>query len=573
MKYLYLKSLNIRLIVSSLIFVGIAFIINSCKKDNSKAQSTITSAAVSQAKAWYENTYPVNANGGKLTTQGVNSNYDYSQVTKPDWNHAATYTRLGKNVIEMPIDPSSSPIYSALSSGGSTGIYPKENSRSSFILLSDGKKYSAFIMTIMADPSYLKGDLSKLAKNTYRKRDSTFTGFVFYFTPKGQYSGGYEFKNGQLLTPAAPGTQSNGKTIQSVGTSYLKTAELDPPTVTCTFYWDLTIDGYGNIVSQVLIYYVCDTSAPPSGGSDGSTGTGSPGGAAPPVPPTCTPSSGGSSDDAVRNIIINVAQPLPPGGDGGMPPPTTEPCSVTEPVVVDTTKTPCSQVGHVDSVAQNSTIAAQNTQILAKTDSSQKEYGANQNLKSLTGSTYVNTAVGTNASTDSFIPVLTWDATNGFTVGWSHGHPGGSAPSPDDVLVMPDKLSNTTLQAAGASAIQFYKNKVSVGVVTSTVSFIVTVSNWSTIQTLLTTFKASPVDPTTGLNAFDENYAKIGGDYKTANPLASDSEAGAYALMTVFGDSINIYEAPKGSTTYTPLTLTTDANGNKKVANLQCPQL
>jgi hypothetical protein len=43
-------------------------------------------------------------------------------------------------------------------------------------------------MTILADPAYMKNDTTKLALNTYRKRDANFTGMVLYFTPKGQFS-------------------------------------------------------------------------------------------------------------------------------------------------------------------------------------------------------------------------------------------------------------------------------------------------------------------------------------------------------------------------------------------------
>jgi len=74
--------------------------------------------------------------------------------------------------------------------------YTKENSTSSFLLLSDGKNFEAYIMTVMADPAYLKNDHSKLSHNTYQKHDADFTGHVFYFTPKGEYLSGYAYKNG-----------------------------------------------------------------------------------------------------------------------------------------------------------------------------------------------------------------------------------------------------------------------------------------------------------------------------------------------------------------------------------------
>lgn len=44
-------------------------------------------------------------NNGKLITQSTGPMHDLSQWIKPDWQHPAGYKRLGKNVIEMPIDP------------------------------------------------------------------------------------------------------------------------------------------------------------------------------------------------------------------------------------------------------------------------------------------------------------------------------------------------------------------------------------------------------------------------------------------------------------------------------------
>jgi hypothetical protein len=55
-------------------------------------------------------------------------------------------------------------------------------------------------MTIMADSDYLNNDLTKLARNTYRKRDADFSGMVLYFTPDGKLVNGWRYRNGQLVT-------------------------------------------------------------------------------------------------------------------------------------------------------------------------------------------------------------------------------------------------------------------------------------------------------------------------------------------------------------------------------------
>lgn len=42
-------------------------------------------------------------------------------------------------------------------------------------------------MTVVADSSYINGDISKLKKNTYNQRDKDFSGIVIYSTPKGEF--------------------------------------------------------------------------------------------------------------------------------------------------------------------------------------------------------------------------------------------------------------------------------------------------------------------------------------------------------------------------------------------------
>jgi hypothetical protein len=138
----------------------VALIINSCRKESNNATKTDLAPVIAQAKAWYENTYPQNTAKNSATTQTINSVantvFDYSQHLQPDWRHPANYVRFSDNVIEMPIDPAST-IYTALSnSPGAKAVYQQQYSRSSFLLLNNGQNYQAYIMTIIADPGYLK---------------------------------------------------------------------------------------------------------------------------------------------------------------------------------------------------------------------------------------------------------------------------------------------------------------------------------------------------------------------------------------------------------------------------------
>ncbi len=68
---------------------------------------------------------------------------DYSQLIKPDWTHAANYKRFNKAVIEMPVDPSAAMAFALKNKTTGQAVYSKENSKTSFILLNDGKGYAA----------------------------------------------------------------------------------------------------------------------------------------------------------------------------------------------------------------------------------------------------------------------------------------------------------------------------------------------------------------------------------------------------------------------------------------------
>lgn len=60
MKHPYLKTLNFRLTSSCILCLCVVVIINSCRKDNKNTSQTALPLAVSQAKTWYESTYPLN---------------------------------------------------------------------------------------------------------------------------------------------------------------------------------------------------------------------------------------------------------------------------------------------------------------------------------------------------------------------------------------------------------------------------------------------------------------------------------------------------------------------------------
>jgi hypothetical protein len=303
-----------------------ALIIHSCRKDSKQTTSPNTNIAVDQARAWYESTYPVstNANTPHQTINSIsNTQFDFSQHIKPAWKYASNYAKLGKNVIEMPLDSSALLDFNLKNVSATASYYDKKYTRAYFLLMNDGKNYEAYVMMVIADPAYVKNDMTKLAHNTYRKYDADFSGIVLYFTPKGEYLNGYAFQNGQLLGAPATSTQ----TIQSTTDPKLK-IDLSAP-VKCTDFYLITYDKEtGEILDAQYLYTTCSPDVSGSGDSGGGSGA--------PPPPTCTPPPP-PVVQSTGHLIINVATPPP----GGFPPPA-PPCPPNA-TILDTVSDPCAQ--------------------------------------------------------------------------------------------------------------------------------------------------------------------------------------------------------------------------------------
>jgi hypothetical protein len=299
MKKYFLKPVILKLIISFVLII-VASVIHSCRKDSKSDPQT--SPAITQAKTWYEGTYPVSSAKSKLLAESPGGSHDLTQWIKPDWQHTTSYVSNGKNIIEMPVDPNAK-FASAFKIGNK--LLNKAYSRSYYLLMNDGKEYEAYILTIIADSGYVKNDLSKLAHNTYRKQDTDFSGLALYFTPKGDYLGGYAYNNGQLVTPTT--TQQNGsQTIQNVNNSNLKTNDM---AVECTdwfldYYWG------DEFVYSVYTGTTC-TSYNSGSGSSGSSHIGS-GSSGTPPPPVCAPTPPPPAANATNGSHLTVNFIPPP---------------------------------------------------------------------------------------------------------------------------------------------------------------------------------------------------------------------------------------------------------------------
>ena len=300
------KQLYIRNLVTILVVACISVFYISCKKNANSIADKNSDQDVSKAKAWYEALYNNRLPGTTVaSTGGAVENRDLSQLIKPDWTHSTVYKKFNSNVIEMSIDPSSTKLSSAIKNGTTNQIISnKEYSRSSYVFLNNGTNYQAYVMTLIADSSYVKNDPTKLANNTYKKRDADYSGLVLYFTPRGEYVNGYRYKNGKLINTKRKipgGNVTNDMPVEGG----------------CWYYYMIQYGPDGSAINYRYMYTICE---PTGGNSSGGSGEG--------VPPPC-PGQSPTGPTSVRGGNAVNSEPVEggdPGDGGGFPAPT--PCGV-----------------------------------------------------------------------------------------------------------------------------------------------------------------------------------------------------------------------------------------------------
>ncbi|PWK80370.1 hypothetical protein LX99_00836 [Mucilaginibacter oryzae] len=549
MKFNFKKSI---LKIPFFLILLFSIIIYSCRKGNKEPARL--PAPLNDAKSWYESVYPANS-GNSLQNQAAGKSRDLSQWIKPDWQHPVMYNRYGQSVIEMPVDPEAK-------FGSSYQLNKKRcnpaYSRSYYLLMTDGKKREAYILTIIADSAYINNDLSKLDHNTYRKHDPDFSGTILYFTPRGSYLGGYGYRNGQLMASGTEDTDTN-KTprVQNVNTGRLIANTVKQ---VCTdWYVVYYVDGVYQCDEYLTTTCVNVDDGNPSG-SGGNTPPPPPPcppgmHVGPPVTPPCIPLAVESVEGGNR-LKTNYVPPPPPPGDGGMPPPTAQVCSVDPPrQPCPSAPDPCELLKKAKQKFATAFNTQRNADVLAKPGTN--EYGSNLNLTSLSANTYMNTPITTNG-TNSWMPNFTWNSTNGFSIGSVHRHQ-SAGPSPNDVFSLIDHLSNPDLVTSGASSIKFYRDNAYATIVSNTTTYTVTVSNWAILSQMF-------LDYNQDRNGYEEAFQNKATEYKNKMNL-DEASATNKALMEIFSGAINLYKSPSNSTNY----VITDIDKNGKLTITTCP--
>jgi hypothetical protein len=184
------------------------------------------------------------------------------------------------------------------------------------------------------------------------------------------------------------------------------------------------------------------------------------------------------------------------------------------------------------------------------------EQGYNQKLSNFNGLTSFLTTpkiLGTSPTYVNLPATWSWDATNGYTIGFTHSHPDGTGPSPDDIFDVITLLNKYVVPTNNPVAVNFYEQNVSLTVVTVTQTYVVTVNDWSA---LLGCYNSYNKDPATFVAGMASNVNNVSG-YEAA-------------LLKTFGSSINVF-SNAGETndhTFHPLSYNPTTNTSNKV---NCP--
>ena len=229
-----------------------------------------------------------------------------------------------------------------------------------------------------------------------------------------------------------------------------------------------------------------------------------------------------------------------------------------EPIEVDD---PCADAKNNDLKLNNSKVNDQITSIRQQSTSS--EYGAEQNLSVFPPEStpnYMDIPARTDGNSSAFTPNFTWNATDGYTIGVSHGHPANGAPSPADIVNAYGNLSNVELIAAGQEAIDYYKNNFTITTVTQNEIYTVTVSDWDALGQLYNAFIAN----STVANDAWRNEAL---NYLSNNPNCSYADMTTYAGLILYGNAVTITKKENNSTQSTPMNI----DSNDQVAKTPCP--
>lgn len=457
---------------------------------------------------FYKKNYDIKLNQKLNDTINLNWEPDWKNYTQSNLGDSLTYYFVAINPV-------------AINSINNKHSSTLDANIKRFIVIgkSDAKTFYR-IATYVFDDKAANNTVSAIGKN-YNLRN--FTGNILYENLDIKTFNMLKYINGVKVntTPANKTTSSNLKANYIVNE--------------CTLYATCTYSGFCN--NELYVTYVTGIDFCPSA-------------------PYWNPCYGSNwtgwsySRTDVNTVCQDVEYPDPPvggGGGGTGPGGTTNQDRSTVAFLAQKVGVDCAGKPFLNTISSSPFFQYKNNEVLTNTTNSGNEYGYEIKLSANGSNLFVNAPVRTDSQAGSFKPDFSWNYAQGLTVGASHGHPLGSAPSPEDLDWLLGNLSRPQLANASAYDIQLYKEHAFVTAVTQDATYTVTVNNWDDLRDLMA-YNKSPYTSANGIDAIYRTYAQV---YLSQHPLATTGEMTESALLNMFGNSINLYKKTANTTTYT----------------------
>lgn len=285
-----LSALRVRIVLLTLIIFGY-----SCKKEPDLTSEDRMPESIRDFRTWFaaksiDQSVRVGGfknyagSGGQIKLEPLAGNAAERGTPNhlslmPEWDQAVTYRKGDSTIAEVPVNKRSS-IAFALNASAGRFDFSRSASVTRFLFIKTPVKTRGTYMTIIGAESYLKGDKSKLAKNTLRKKDTEFTGMVLYHSLQGYFLNGYVYERGKVVDRLTPRLVAKHEgQAASKGFEKLQNAVPNCETYYVTQYYEQCTDWYNgggsymyttcNYWSETSYYDVCTYSSGSSGGGGG----------------------------------------------------------------------------------------------------------------------------------------------------------------------------------------------------------------------------------------------------------------------------------------------------------------
>jgi hypothetical protein len=397
------------------------------------------------------------------------------------------------------------------------------------------------VVSFVPTSAYLKRHNGDISHNQINKLDKDFEGFLVYRKWDGNFLFALVIKDGKAVKKMS----LRKKEMKITKTAFAKrraceTIEVYEIFINCEY---ANPDDYPHNPSScgppyeeyVGSYEVCTPDDPcldpinfntvECGGDEG-------GGGEDDEPTDCAGVVGGSATKASCGCI---------GGTTGVP---------------DCSKDPCNQAKLMNYKNSTAGVNSLNGVLDASTATNPNiEYGGEYKLD---GNGDYKTYTSGSGSQNSYPIQFTYDATEGYTVGFDHTHNGNGypAPSPADIMKPYSYLTDTLVSGSGKS--QMFMDNFWVGTRSSSGKYIVTVNDWSALYTLRHTYSNTNL-----LTQYTDAIA----NYSATDPGSSLAERSEHAFLTVFGSTLNMLKLNATTGKYEAFELA--SNGYPKKKN--CP--